>query len=221
MFIASAASNMELRLNGTPLQTTYLDERNVELPSEWKYPLVTINPRSGNVEKPSLANAETAGSPSIYAFTIDLAANGTAEMEASYSSTTGYNKYNADRSFVYVLGPAKNWAGFGGLEIEALVPAGFQMASDPSLTLNGQVGPADRYTGNFSEVPADLFKLGFAPPGTVDAEQNPDLETEHSGAGVVGAMFGIAFLAVVIGVAILIVVAIIIVIVIILRRRNR
>ena len=52
--------------------------------------------------------------------------------------------------FAYVLAPARAWGGFGGLDVEVLLPHGWRAAYTPDLLRNG-----DMLRRNFDVVPAD------------------------------------------------------------------
>jgi hypothetical protein len=54
----------------------------------------------------------------------------------------------------YILAPARQWAGFGGLDVHVQVPAGWRFASTLALTRSG-----DEFTGSFDELPADAIAM--------------------------------------------------------------
>jgi hypothetical protein len=61
----------------------------------------------------------------------------------------------------YVLAPARDWGGFGGLEVTVHLPPGWRAASRPSLTRDG-----DQLRGAFDTVPDDSLALTIQAPGT-------------------------------------------------------
>jgi len=54
----------------------------------------------------------------------------------------------------YILAPAREWAGFGGLDVHIQVPKGWRFASTLPLTRGG-----DQLTGSFGELPADAIAM--------------------------------------------------------------
>jgi hypothetical protein len=62
--------------------------------------------------------------------------------------------------FPYVLAPAREWGSFGGLDVTAYVPDGWEAASTPALEREGEV-----LRGSFTGLPADNLVLAArAPP---------------------------------------------------------
>ncbi|MBL8794004.1 MAG: hypothetical protein JNM56_08865, partial [Planctomycetia bacterium] len=62
----------------------------------------------------------------------------------------------------YVLAPARDWAGFGKLDVKVTLPEGWSAACEPPLDRQG-----DELTGSFQGVPADALALTVqAPPRT-------------------------------------------------------
>lgn len=62
----------------------------------------------------------------------------------------------------YVLAPARDWGGFGQLDVKVLLSSGWAAASTPELTRQG-----DELVGSFTGIPADALALTVqAPPRT-------------------------------------------------------
>lgn len=59
----------------------------------------------------------------------------------------------------YVLAPAREWAGFGGLDVTVRLPSGWRAASRPDLKRDG-----DALTGSFERIPADSLALTVQAP---------------------------------------------------------
>lgn len=55
---------------------------------------------------------------------------------------------------VYILAPAREWAGFGGPEVQVQLPEGWRFAGTLPLTRSG-----DQLTGSFSGLPADAIAI--------------------------------------------------------------
>jgi hypothetical protein len=60
----------------------------------------------------------------------------------------------------YILAPARQWADFGGLDVQVELPAGWRFASTLALTRSG-----DELTGSFDELPADAIGMTAQAPG--------------------------------------------------------
>lgn len=61
--------------------------------------------------------------------------------------------------FAYVLAPAREWAGFGGLDVTVSAPRGWTVVTEPKLEAAG----AD-LKGSFDRLPADALALTARPP---------------------------------------------------------
>lgn len=96
-------------------------------------------------------------------FTASLAARGEHRIEISYTllptrDTGGslYWRYGV----LYDLSPARQWASFGTLDVEVLVPPGWQVQSDPVLERRG-----DRLQRRFQGLPAANLLLSASRRG--------------------------------------------------------
>lgn len=61
--------------------------------------------------------------------------------------------------FAYILAPAKDWAGFGGLDVTVNYPAGWKIVTDPGLEQNGEI-----LTKHFDSIPADAITFTLGKP---------------------------------------------------------
>jgi hypothetical protein len=61
--------------------------------------------------------------------------------------------------FAYVLAPAREWAGFGGLDVTVSAPRGWTVVTEPKLTPEG-----DHLKGRFDQLPADALALTARAP---------------------------------------------------------
>jgi len=145
----------------------WLDERAVssyvaeqkQWPERWKVPAETpaLDPEvklGYQVESQLIAEQPLA-------FTIMLPP-GPHTLKARYKSDAGRNllgKPTVYWQFAYMLSPARDWAGFGGLDITVHLPSGWKHAITPALQREGDV-----LRGSFANVPADYFALTVQAP---------------------------------------------------------
>ena len=59
----------------------------------------------------------------------------------------------------YVLAPARDWASFGGLDVQVTLPAGWSAVTQPALAKSG-----DALAGSFGAVPADALAITAQAP---------------------------------------------------------
>ncbi|MBC8869735.1 MAG: hypothetical protein H8E44_09975 [Planctomycetes bacterium] len=83
---------------------------------------------------------------------------GAHQLRVSYSAKpTSYATGGSPRLYwqlAYILAPAREWAGFGGLDVQVQLPKGWRFASTLPLTRAG-----DQLTGSFGELPADAIAM--------------------------------------------------------------
>jgi hypothetical protein len=128
-----------------------------ELPAAWKPPPST--PRIGTGS--ALTYKIRDGLDTVLAFTLRIAPGEhilrvRCQAEAACHSSGGPTRY---WQLAYVLAPAREWASFGTLDVSVLLPAGWEAASDPGLTRDG-----DRLIGTFIGLPADALALTVQSP---------------------------------------------------------
>ena len=61
--------------------------------------------------------------------------------------------------FAYILAPAREWAGFGGLQVKVFLPKDWTIAALPELEREGEI-----LKGNFAKIPADSLGITVQPP---------------------------------------------------------
>ena len=134
------------------------------LPPDWRAPNSTpaiagnetLPYQAGTVlEMPHFSVALSSGSHQL---SVRYAAKPT-----SYSTGTSPALY---WQLAYILAPAREWAGFGGLDVRVQVPSGWRFASTLALTRSG-----DEFSGSFGELPADAIAM------TAQARSMPIVET--------------------------------------------
>jgi len=132
--------------------------KNVDaLPPDWQVPKST----------PAITGEGTllceAGTPlEMPHFTVNLS-SGSHQLRVRYhAKPTSYSTGSSPALYwqlAYILAPAREWAGFGGLFVHVQVPAGWRFASTLSLTRSG-----DELTGSFDELPADAIAMTAQTP---------------------------------------------------------
>jgi hypothetical protein len=95
------------------------------------------------------------------AFTVELP-RGSSTLRARYRAPAagadeGYP--TATWEFPYVLAPARDWDGFGRLDVTVLIPEGWQWTSQPALASDGAV-----LRGSFDGLPADYLVVAIRKP---------------------------------------------------------
>lgn len=132
------------------------------VPASWKGPRGTPDPQGGP-DLPYYLNG-AAG----LAFHVDLGA-GRHTMGARYQARPTVNSGRADYAepvswqLAFVLSPARQWKGFGDLDVSVRVPSGWLGAVRPSLSRRGDI-----LTGHFDGIPADSVDLTARMPQPPD-----------------------------------------------------
>ncbi|MET0624755.1 MAG: hypothetical protein ABW250_17540 [Pyrinomonadaceae bacterium] len=82
-------------------------------------------------------------------------------LRASYSVTPSRYAASPVRywQFAYVLAPAREWAGFGGLDVTVSAPRGWTVVTEPKLEPEGGV-----LKGRFDQLPADALAVTARAP---------------------------------------------------------
>lgn len=82
-------------------------------------------------------------------------------LSASYSVTPTRYAGSPVRywQFAYVLAPAREWAGFGGLDVTVSAPQGWTLVTEPKLSPEGGA-----LKGHFDQLPADALALTARAP---------------------------------------------------------
>jgi hypothetical protein len=87
---------------------------------------------------------------------------GRSELEVRYdaeAARTFQMGGGTDWQFAYVLSPARDWDGFGGLDLTITIPEGWKAASRPLLTPGGNT-----LSAHFPRLPADALALTLRGP---------------------------------------------------------
>lgn len=126
------------------------------LPESWQPPKTTPSiegdtPLSYHADKKGAITFRLALTPGQHVIRVRYQAQATA-----HSTSKSPNVY---WQLGYVLSPARQWAGFGGLDAKVLLPAGWKAASAPAMKREG-----DSLTGTWNELPADAIALTVQSP---------------------------------------------------------
>jgi hypothetical protein len=159
----SEVNDFEVRLGDQRLDCKSLPwpehaEHTGRLPANWKPPDSVPGferPRAYYMV-PTPAVPGTLRGMTLLAFSVDLPA-GISTLTAKYRARAFGAEENAPLvtwGFPYVLAPAREWGDFGGLDVTAYVPEGWQAASAPSLDREGDV-----LRGSFAGLPADALSI--------------------------------------------------------------
>lgn len=135
---------------------------DVELPAAWRAPVAT----------PSIDGEESIGyeADQADAVAFDLVIPpGKHELVVEYSAAVASRKRRESPTIVYQLGyvlaPARDWGGFGTLDVTVEVPAGWRVATSPRLARDG-----DTLRGRFPLLPGDTIGISLrAAAGTLHA----------------------------------------------------
>jgi hypothetical protein len=90
----------------------------------------------------------------------ELVVRCTADASASFTEPT------VTWQLAYVLAPAREWASFGGLDVEIIVPERWRAAASPALVRDG-----DTLRGSFDALPSDAIAIAtqMEPPFSYSA----------------------------------------------------
>jgi hypothetical protein len=170
----------DVRLDDHPVPTGPASD--APLPVSWKAPAATPGIQKGDLGY--LQHGQRSVTP--LAFTLTLPP-GTHTLSVRYDAEAAQYHVPGPTltwQFAYVLAPAREWADFGGLTVEVQLPAGWRMASKPSLLRSGNEGRS-----HFKKVPADALALTVqAPAGTSYLPMVYGSEIVFGIAGVLGAV---------------------------------
>lgn len=140
-------------LNGKPLAFT--TRQVVNMPESWKPPAET--PGFVPEEKQLYSRNITDTQHEWILFTVPLQ-TGRQSIEVTYEVEPGayYSLYQTAKYWqtAYILAPARTWKSFGGLDVEVLAPANWQVKSNLPLVNQGQ-----QWTASFDSLPADFITL--------------------------------------------------------------
>jgi len=126
------------------------------LPASWRAPAATPALDSAGGTLPY----EPAGEGTL-AFRVQLPA-GRHEIRVRYpaaASAFSVNDLTPVWQLGYVLAPAREWGGFGGLDVRVEAPRGWRVATQPSLRREGNA-----WVGRWTAIPADAFAISAQKP---------------------------------------------------------
>ncbi|HEX2092650.1 MAG TPA: hypothetical protein VHG28_09625 [Longimicrobiaceae bacterium] len=135
------------------------------LPASWRTPTAT----------PALEGGEavpyaTAGEGTL-SFRVTLPP-GRHEIRVRYpADASAYYKegrLTAVRQLAYVLAPARDWAGFGGIDVRVELPRGWRAATEPALRREGSA-----LVGRWDRVPADALAITARQPEPPGRSRSP------------------------------------------------
>jgi hypothetical protein len=155
VFVAAALAAGEhgVWVDGKPVAST--PGAAGSLPPSWRVPGATP---ALDGEGPLAYEVEGEGTLS---FRVTLAP-GRHEIRVRYPATASVyvdqDRITAAQQLAYVLAPARDWAGFGGVDVRVELPRGWRAASLPALRREG-----DALVGSWDRVPADALALTVRP----------------------------------------------------------
>lgn len=155
VFVAAALAEGEhgVWVDGRPVASAR--DTAGALPPSWRVPAAT--PALGS-DAPLAYEVEGEGTLS---FRVALAP-GRHEIRVRYPATSSTwvdeDEITAAQQLAYVLAPARDWAGFGGVDVRVDVPRGWRAAAEPELRREG-----DALVGSWDRVPADALALTVRP----------------------------------------------------------
>lgn len=141
-----------------------------QLPDAWKPP--TATPALDGTS--SIPYATTPGT--AFRFTV-LIAPGPHRLSVAYAVKPGrmaVPETTATWQVAYILAPARQWASFGDLFVQAQLPAGWRARAIPAMDRN-----RDTLTGHFVGVPADSMVLSASFPIDVHVATIPEWLSSH------------------------------------------
>ncbi|MET0400742.1 MAG: hypothetical protein ABW277_28400, partial [Longimicrobiaceae bacterium] len=155
VFVAAALAAGEhgVWVDGRPVAST--PGAAGPLPPSWRVPGATPALDGGG---PLAYEVEGEGTLS---FRVTLAP-GRHEIRVRYPAAASVyvdeDRITAAQQLAYVLAPARDWAGFGGVDVRVELPRGWHAASLPALRREG-----DALVGSWDRVPADALALTVRP----------------------------------------------------------
>lgn len=159
MYLSPNTKEFNAMLNNEPLVTKVGSIDPKDLPADWKVPNQVLDPLDGEYE---LRADIGYGSLTPYTFDITVGAKQEATLHMEATQLLGFDAarhMNVIRHFAYLLAPAKNWAGFGTLNITVVVANNQIFTSNPPLTEQSRDAHTITYTGSFNGIPADALRV--------------------------------------------------------------
>jgi hypothetical protein len=126
------------------------------LPPSWRPPATTPGFDSAGATLPYESRRQ-----GTLSFRVQLPA-GRHEIRVRYlAEATAYsvNELTPVWQLGYVLGPARDWGGFGGIEVRVEAPRGWRVETQPALKREG-----DALAGTWHRLPADALSIAAQKP---------------------------------------------------------
>lgn len=130
------------------------------LPASWQPPQQT--PGLHGADAIFYPGAELAQRAVPMRFTVELLPGPQTirvRYQAEATSNRSANQPTRYWQFSYILAPARTWASFGGLDLTIVLPPGWNAATVPALSRDG-----DRLIGSFAELPAAALAMTVQAP---------------------------------------------------------
>lgn len=157
--LAAGEANVSLDDAPIPSQRTVAD-----VPASWRPPATTPPIGSGQP-----LSYETRKNQSLaFALSLDSGEHRIQVRYPAVASAVSGDSPTRYWQLGYVLAPAREWAGFGGLDITVQLPAGWHAAATPALQRTG-----DTLSGSFLGVPADALALTTQAPAPAVTDLTP------------------------------------------------
>jgi hypothetical protein len=148
VFVTPGIAIGQVLLDGKPVPGA--EVRTEALPEVWQ------DVRTPGIDGGEL-QYEVTGAAKVLAFSLALAAGEKHVIEIRYGLAPGwYDTGDLYRShqIAYLLAPARQWGGFGTLDVRVQLPEGWEAAAQPALQREGDV-----LVGRFQGVPADMLAV--------------------------------------------------------------
>lgn len=148
VFVTPGIAGGEVLLDGKPVAGA--EARLEELPAVWQ-DLHTPGIDGGDLEYEAL------GATRVLGFSLALATGAQHVIEIRYELAPGWfdtGDLYRSHQIAYLLAPARQWGGFGTLDVRVQLPEGWEAAAQPGLQREGDV-----LSGRFQGVPADVLAV--------------------------------------------------------------
>ena len=156
VFVTPGIADGEVLLDGAPVPGA---EARVE-----KLPEIWLEVRTPDIDGGTL-RYDVPDATRVLAFPLALAAGAQHTIEVRYRLAPGwYDTGDLYRShqIAYLLAPARQWGGFGTLDVQVQLPPGWEAATQPALQRAGDV-----LAGRFEGVPADVLAVTLRRPAAL------------------------------------------------------
>jgi hypothetical protein len=153
VFVTPGIAGGEVLLDGAPVPGA--GARMEKLPEAWR------SLQTPDIDGGAL-HYEVPEASQVLSFPLALAAGAQHVIEVRYRLAPGwYDTGDLYRShqIAYLLAPARQWGGFGTLDVQVQIPPGWEAATQPALQRTGDV-----LAGRFQGVPADVLGMTLRHP---------------------------------------------------------